>query len=128
MQGNISRVVRFGAGLLALASLGWVLTGRAAGPLLEGYPTDWTHRHVIFSQPATADQAERLAQDPRYWQQWYRLNVVRVLTPEAERSAEMTSGNYRDSAASSPHSDWSQDMGLLPTPPAAGRLVPFFCH
>jgi len=79
MKGKGSRVVRYCAGLLGLMTLGWVLTGQAAKPFLpplQGIPTDWSHRHLVFSQPATAEQAEQVARDPRYWQQWYRRNVI----------------------------------------------------
>ncbi len=115
MEGNISRVVRLGAGLLGVVTLGWILTGQAAQPILEGVPTDWTHRHVIFSQPATAEEAARMAGDPRYWQQWYRQNVVRVLSDNVEISPEINSWNDRRRATSSIHRDWSESLGNLGT-------------
>jgi len=116
MEGNISRVVRLGAGLLGVVTLGWILTGQAAQPILEGLPTDWTHRHVIFSQPATAEEAARMAGDPRYWQQWYRQNVVRVLSSDAAASPDATTWGIRRTArraSSQIHADWSQALGTL---------------
>ena len=80
----------------------------AAKPAGEGFPTDWTHRHVIFSQPGSSEQALRIAQDPRYWQQWYRQKVTRTLaiTPGQDSSsfqfAELTSKSK---------GFWSEDMG-----------------
>jgi hypothetical protein len=45
-------------------------------------PEDWTHRHIIFSSPATLETALRVQQDPRFWHQWYRRNVRRELPGE----------------------------------------------
>ena len=45
------RFVRCAASLTALVVLGWILTGHAAGPDSQGMPTDWSHRHLIFSRP-----------------------------------------------------------------------------
>ncbi len=44
-----------------------------------GMPQDWTHRHVIFSSPATLEMALQVRQDPRFWHQWYRRNIRREL-------------------------------------------------
>src|SRR5580704_15606670 len=33
---------------------------------------DWSHRHLIYSAPATVEQARRLQTEPRYWHQWIR--------------------------------------------------------
>ena len=63
MKGNAARLGWFAAGLVCLLALGWVLTGSAGTPVLPGLPMDWTHRHVIFSQPATLEQAAHLADD-----------------------------------------------------------------
>jgi hypothetical protein len=51
----------------------------------EGMPTDWSHRHVIFSEPSTFEQVGQITSDPRYWQQWYRQNVARALPDPAAR-------------------------------------------
>jgi hypothetical protein len=78
MRGD-ARFLRFACALFGVIAAGWFLVVHAAKPTAEGYPTDWTHRHVIFSQPANAEQAQRIAQDTRYWQQWYRQRVPRTL-------------------------------------------------
>jgi hypothetical protein len=114
MNGNATRFVRFGAGFLGLVTLGWVLTGQAAKPAVQGVPTDWTHQHVIFSQPSTAEQADLVERDPRYWQQWYRRNVARVLSvnplvPAADASMEFAGA--RPALNRQTHQDWSVNMG-----------------
>jgi hypothetical protein len=44
---------------------------------------DWSHRHVVFSNPTTVEQGMRVRQDPRFLQQYLRRNVQQAL-PEAE--------------------------------------------
>src|SRR5580692_5109860 len=38
-------------------------------------PQDWSHRHLIFSAPATASRALRLEEDIRYRHQWLRRHI-----------------------------------------------------
>jgi hypothetical protein len=37
--------------------------------------TDWSHRHLIFSQPNSPLDGSKLSRDPRYVQQWIRRNA-----------------------------------------------------
>ena len=48
-------------------------------PPMIGIPEDWSHHHVVFSQPRTAEEAVRVQQEPRYWHQWFRRSVLRQL-------------------------------------------------
>src|SRR5580700_8864987 len=79
------------AGIMAL---GVVLVARGMNsghPARVSLPIDWSHRHVVFSQPATALQARQLEKEPRYWQQMARRNAAalgRVDVPGAEESEE----------------------------------------
>jgi hypothetical protein len=74
MNGNATYFFRLGGGFVVLVALGCVLTGEAAKPPRHGVglPTDWTHSHLVFSQPGTVEQAMRLQQDPRFEQELYR--------------------------------------------------------
>jgi hypothetical protein len=83
----------------------------AAGPLIS----DWSNHHVVFSRPATAEQAERLQRDPRYRQQLARQAPARfageetggALLPELQLDANPPiAGGNQDLGQ-----DWSQDMG-----------------
>jgi hypothetical protein len=109
MNGLAAWIVRFGAGFLALLTLGWVLSGSAAAPRQQGLPTDWTHRHIVFSQPSTVAQMQRVGQDARFWQQWERNNTVRELAggPGSPASvlANLTGPKSRM------RRDWSLDLG-----------------
>jgi hypothetical protein len=77
-------------------------------------PTDWSHHHLVFSQPATAEQSRRERQDPRYWQQLFRCSPAKP--QEAELDGALTSQLQPVSNASlQPNHklkrDWSEDMG-----------------
>lgn len=78
-------------------------------------PADWSHHHVIFSRPATAEQARRVERDPRYRQQLARQSPSRLpaaqtgaaLVPELLLDTNILHGgeNHRLNR------DWSQDIG-----------------
>jgi len=100
--------------LAGLVTLAWVLTGQAAGPVRHGLPTDWSHRHLIFSRPATAGQLASVQRDPRYWQQLQRRNQAMTLQGYvADNSLSSASALRAASAKVSQkmHGDWSEDLG-----------------
>ena len=88
--------------------LGWVLSGQAAKPAREGLPTDWSHHHLIFSQPATFEKISQITRDPRYWQQWYRQNA-RPLLADAAASSDFRIMNPR--AGHNSAGAWSEFLG-----------------
>ena len=102
MNGAAARFLRLGASLAGLVLLAWIVTGQAAKPAKHrvSLPTDWSHRHAIFSQPQTAEESARLAAEPRYWQQLYR----RQLPTAAVASAPQT-------FKAAMHRDWAIDLG-----------------
>ena len=114
MNGTAARFFRFGAGLLGLVTLAWVLTGQAAKPAHHGMPlpTDWSHRHLIFTQPRTAEQAARLQQDPRYLQQLARRSQRLVLKHGAAGSDALPRASGKHFPM---RRDWSKDLGSLGT-------------
>lgn len=110
MRQNAARLVRVGVSFLGISTLGLILTLHAAGPAQQGFPTDWSHRHLIFSQPTTAEQVGAVANDLRYWQQWYRQNVARPLPREVVEYGEANLDSDRRFIAGS-RGDWQQDLG-----------------
>src|SRR5271168_91418 len=86
-----------GALTLSPVSVGQASPGsEAAAPAID----DWTYHHVIFSKPATAEQARGLEQDPRYWQQIRRqspsapeTDTQSVLAPELQVHSHGSSNN-----------------------------------
>jgi hypothetical protein len=116
MNAATARFLRLGVSLSGLIVLGWVLTGHAAKPVLQGLPTDWSHRHVIFSQPSTYEQVENVTSDPRYWQQWFRQNVRRVLVDPAASGDDTSMGSDMDRGVNigselNSEGAWSVDLG-----------------
>lgn len=119
MNGTAARFLRLGVSLTGLVTLGWVLTGQAARPHRgTPVPTDWSHRHLIFSHPATSEQAARVSEDPRYGQQLQRLNHRLAIPAQSETAVSelqmepvfraskrkpLFSRNFRR--------DWSEDLG-----------------
>jgi hypothetical protein len=133
MNGTASRFLRLaasvaGLAILGLATLGWVRTGQAASPAHRGVslPTDWSHRHLIFTHPRTPEELARVSQDPRYWQQLDRREQRLTLPGRiTQRGAELSDGlsdnGLTDPRASSHYRlkleskkikrDWSEDLG-----------------
>lgn len=69
-----------------------------------GLPEDWSHRHLIYSQPATFADAARLGSEPRYRYQWLHRNRRR--TPSADILRGLAP--LRQSPL---HVDWSRSIG-----------------
>ena len=102
--------VRLFCVVLALASLGF-----AAGNDAEkkqkpnSLPTDWSHRHLVFSRPASADQAARVQQDVRYQQQQLRHEVHPYARLEKGRPISLPPA--RRLPKKKLHPDWSVNLG-----------------
>jgi len=114
MNGIGARFAFFAAGLMAVVTLGCILTGRAASPAERGYPTDWSHQHLIFSRPATVEEEARVGADPRYWQQYERRNIARTLAGDESNPASIADFSFGAFGAKQHpriHRDWSEDMG-----------------
>ena len=112
MNGTATRFLRLGVSLSGLVVLGWVLTGQAAKPVPHGIslPTDWSHSHVIFSQPATVEEAQMMGEDPRYWQQVHRREDAKFLRAEAD---DVTSLRGRMNGNNANGGLWSEDLGSV---------------
>jgi hypothetical protein len=67
---------------VGIVALGVVVMARGTSktsdtrPKRVSVPYDWSHRHVVFSKPATLQQAAQLQREPRYWHQLLRRNAV----------------------------------------------------
>ncbi len=116
MRRNQRALIWLGISILAVLTLSALLVqaspdSDAAGPVI----TDWSSHHVIFSRPATAEQAESVERDPRYWQQLRRQSPV--VLPEAETESASASTLQSSSDVSSQGKnqafgrDWAEDMG-----------------
>lgn len=115
MNATAARVVRFAAASLVLVGSGWFLTGRAETPVQQGLPTDWSHHHLVFSRPRNSRIAARVERDPRYWQQFARRNVPRLLSiePTTQLKAQIMRRHRKTGGgnATKISRDWSENMG-----------------
>ncbi|MFZ0774776.1 MAG: hypothetical protein WCA49_24510 [Candidatus Sulfotelmatobacter sp.] len=118
MRRNRQRAVwLLGVSILGVLILSPVLLGQTvpAPETAVPVPTDWSHSHVIFSKPATAEQAARVQQDPRYWQQRYRSELPVLLPPAESREAAPElrgGGNVAPRGGNlSLGGDWQENLG-----------------
>ena len=130
MKPNHSRILRFALALFGSITLALVLWGNEPNPSSDhtSLVTDWSHHHLIFSNPSDIQKAIQVRKDPRFWQQWLRRNV-RVSLPASEADTSdatlnRTSGGGSwlsilwgrgGSARGRMHRDWSVSMGNLAT-------------
>jgi len=72
--------------------------------------SDWSHQHLVFSQPLTTEQALRLQAEPRYWMQILGRGGRRAGSANSvfESSAESVSGI---DAPQPFRRDWGQSLG-----------------
>jgi hypothetical protein len=119
-----ARFLRLGVSLAGLVTLGWVLTGQAARPAHHGIPvpTDWSHSHLIFSSPGSAEQIARVSQDPRYWQQVARREQRLALPARIVDGSSIGEIARRYSAPDNSKfkRDWSQLLGASASNASAG--------
>src|SRR5580692_7879172 len=109
LSGPIFAVLTLSTALLGQASR----YSEAAAPAIA----DWSNHHVIFSRPSTAEQAERVEQDPRYRQQIGRqLPAVDADRVEIDpvggsewRNRRRVSRPGKDQEL---NTDWSENMGI----------------
>jgi hypothetical protein len=115
MRRNRQRLLGLGISILAALILSSAASSQVSGDsdAAVSAPTDWSHHHVIFSQPATAEQATRVQADPRYWQQQQRHAPMTL--PETEAGvlapSPLSSNTPRPAKNRGLKRDWSQDIG-----------------
>ncbi len=101
--------------LLAVVSLivvNWVV-GRtnAQGPTHTSMVEDWSHRHVVFSQPSSIPMAWKIQTEPRYWMQIIRRNAHRW-REERERHEEFRDWRFaRNRDQETFQRDWGMPLG-----------------
>jgi hypothetical protein len=109
---SILAVLTLSSSLLGQTSQGQISQDSQA---VVHLPTDWSHHHLLFSNPATEEQLKRVQQDPRYWQQLFRRS--QAARPEAELDGALTSelqSGSKATRASKNHKlkrDWSKNIG-----------------
>ena len=103
------RIAWTGVALIGAIAMALALSGQEIGPPRGriGMAHDWSHRHVIFSNPATVEQGMRVRQDPRFWQQYFRRTVPQVL-PAAEvvDDDSLSDEGLATAREDNPRNDW----------------------
>ena len=107
---------------VGIVALGVVVIARGTNktsdprPKRVSVPYDWSHRHVVFSKPANAQQAAQLQREPRYLHQLLRRTAMGrtgafLGAPELGlRDAARVRGIKRD-PASPLGRDWAVSLG-----------------
>ncbi|HEY1924185.1 MAG TPA: hypothetical protein VGG58_02960, partial [Candidatus Acidoferrum sp.] len=96
----------------ALVASVFILIGAAQIPRAHlSSVSDWTHHHVVYSQPTTWVSAWKMQQEPRYWQQKIRRGEMN----EARRSERFDGFG--------PGADWARDRFHFPGPTPPGWFM-----
>jgi len=116
MKGSAARALCVILILVTLATLAFAAAKHPAKSAAHknALPTDWSHRHLIFSQPRTAEQAARLQNNTRYLQQQRRGKAVAMPAVNLEASSRIVPSRFRKHPrrrGRRMHRDWSEDMG-----------------
>lgn len=110
---------RLAAVLLAWFGVAMVLWGQQSSgsqPPIS-LATDWSHHHLIYSQPSRIDPSTTFGQDPRYWQQWLRRNGPPAPNHDLAANPFLKDEFLDDTSANSSnspqrfHRDWSMSLG-----------------
>jgi hypothetical protein len=100
--------------ILGMLTVSPVLLAQAAPGAKNDIPvlTDWSYHHVIFSKPATTEQASRVEKDPRYWQQLYRRQLA-AGPPTNDRDRPALDWRLSPAVSGTGMShDWQEDLGI----------------
>jgi hypothetical protein len=86
MQLPTRNSLRFLPGLTVFLTLGAALFSQDIHSVQyhSAVPYDWSHRHLIFSAPATLENSVRIQGNARYWHQLARRNANVVLPTEPQ--------------------------------------------
>jgi hypothetical protein len=106
--------------LIGVAALPVVACAQQSVPTNQlGIPYDWSHHHLVFSQPSAASDILKRRQEPRYWQQWYRRNIMNQVPIADSGSLEASTADVGSPLANNgrpaAHKDWSVSLGSAAT-------------
>jgi hypothetical protein len=102
-----SRLAQILIGTAIVIALVLVVRGTHAQSGPVHMATDWSHRHLIFSQPHSLMDGFKLSANPRYVQQWIRRNAEKKRGGNAERGNQPQTNAIRG--------DWNVYLGNLGT-------------
>jgi hypothetical protein len=80
-----------------------------------GLPQDWSHRHVVFSNPPTLPTLLAIRQDPRLLHQWLKFNVHGRINHQAAQEPEVFDRERDRDPETEKGVDWSVTLGIAGT-------------
>lgn len=115
----------FVAVLFFVILLGFQIEAQSPATNPVHLPSDWSHRHLVFSKPANYAQAWNLQNEPRYIHQYVRQHTSAVLPlaaskrpPVAGEERVLESGQMEqleesgdESGEGEAHKDWAVSLG-----------------
>ncbi len=127
MQPTFSKLAIVGAAFVVIAGLTIVVRGQEALRQRTGVTQDWSHSHLVFSNPGTFAEAARngsivkwyrIMNDPRFQMQRLRQSAAatggfsREMRTGGERAAALVAQQVNKATAPTPSEGlWSMDMG-----------------
>jgi hypothetical protein len=116
MRRDQQSLLWLGISILGVLILSPALPGQTTQASGASVPstTDWSQHHLIFSKPATPEQARRVERDPRYWQQLRRQSPAKLPGVEIDPVASTVQLGARASLpdeGAKLNGDWSEDLG-----------------
>ena len=117
MRKNQRRCLWLGISILGMLILSPALMGQASQKFERALPatSDWSQHHLIFSKPATPEQAKLAERDPRYRQQLRRALPARLHEAEVGGGLSLEGQSSIDDLRRSRNLGvdglWSEDMG-----------------
>lgn len=113
MREKQERLLGLGISILAVLASSPALLGQAfpGSEAAASVPTDWSHHHVIFSRPATAEQVTRVKQDQRYWQQLARHSPATLPDGVGDARDVKLGAKAPPRGKNKLNGDWLQDLG-----------------
>lgn len=106
---NLWRVRRAQILLVSAAAIMLIVVARRTNAEHGPVPlaTDWSHRHLVFSQPHSLLDSFKLSANPRYVQQWVRRNAERKGNRKGQQGNQPQTNGIQG--------DWSVYLGNLGT-------------
>ena len=116
-----SAAARLSAALLGTITVGLIAWSQEVSTVHRriSSPYDWSHRHLIFSEPTTLEDSVRIQGDVRYWHQRERRSTSRVFEAMEESDTGSDSSlpwdRRRRRRGHAMKRDWGKSLGVNAT-------------
>lgn len=97
-----------GSLIVATPMMVGTIQGQTVDQTRQSVVTDWSHRHVVFSAPATDYQSWRLQQEPRYQQQTIQRMAAARVQPDIPMDTSQFGNKKKKNKMKR---DWAMSLG-----------------